>query len=229
MSRLLTADEVLAAELGEWRQLLQGLSVRYRTRGLAEAIAFAGRVGELADAADHHPDIDLRYRHVQLRLFSHDVGGITDRDIALARQISAAAADAGLVADVASLQVLELALDTPDAARIRPFWAAVLGADPARGADDDEAIDRAHRADDEVIDPARHLPALWFQQTDAHDAPRQRFHLDVTVPHDQAEARLAAAIAAGGTLVSDERAPAFWVLADADGNHACICTQLARD
>ena len=95
MSRLLTADEVLAAELGEWRQLLQGLSVRYRTRGLAEAIAFAGRVGELADAADHHPDIDLRYRHVQLRLFSHDVGGITDRDIALARQISAAAADAG--------------------------------------------------------------------------------------------------------------------------------------
>ena len=57
----------------------------------------------------------------------------------------------------------------------------------------------------------------------------RRFHLDVTVPHDQAEARLAAAIAAGGTLVSDERAPAFWVLADADGNHACICTQLARD
>lgn len=217
MSTRLTAAEVLAAELGEWRQLLQGLSVRYRTAGLAEGIAFAVRVGELADAADHHPDIDLRYGHVQLRLFSHDVGGITDRDIALARRISEVAAAAGLVADVASLQVLELALDTPNAARIRPFWVAVLGSDPARG------------RTDEVVDPGRHLPPLWFQTTDAHDAPHQRFHLDVTVPHDQAEARLAAALAAGGTLVSAAAAPAFWVLADADGNHACICTPLGRD
>ena len=47
---------------------------------------------------------------------------------------------------------------------------------------------------------------------------RNRIHFDIIVPHDQAEARVAAAIAAGGHLVSDERAPAFWVLADAEGN-----------
>jgi 4a-hydroxytetrahydrobiopterin dehydratase len=53
---------------------------------------------------------------------------------------------------------------------------------------------------------------------------RNRFHLDISVPHDVAEQRIAATLAAGGTLVSDRRAKAFWILADADGNEACICT-----
>ncbi len=53
---------------------------------------------------------------------------------------------------------------------------------------------------------------------------RNRFHIDVSVPHDVADARIAATIAAGGTLVSDAEARAFWILADADGNEACICT-----
>ena len=53
---------------------------------------------------------------------------------------------------------------------------------------------------------------------------RNRIHLDITVAHDAAEARVAAALAAGGTLVSDARARAFWVLADAEGNEACVCT-----
>ena len=63
-----------------------------------------------------------------------------------------------------------------------------------------------------------------FQQMDEPRTDRNRFHLDISVPHDVAERRVAAAIAAGGTLVSDRRAKAFWVLADADGNEACICT-----
>ena len=64
------------------------------------------------------------------------------------------------------------------------------------------------------------------------DAPRpqrNRIHVDVTVPHDVATQRIAAALAAGGTLLSDARAPAFWVLADPEGNEACICTWQARD
>ena len=48
------------------------------------------------------------------------------------------------------------------------------------------------------------------------------------MPHDEAEARVAAAIAAGGHLVSDERAPRFWVLADGEGNEVCVCTWQAR-
>ena len=73
------------------------------------------------------------------------------------------------------------------------------------------------------------LPTLWFQQTDPHEPPRQRFHVDIRVPPEVARERIAAALEAGGTLVSDERAPAFWVLADVEGNKACICTGEARD
>jgi 4a-hydroxytetrahydrobiopterin dehydratase len=63
------------------------------------------------------------------------------------------------------------------------------------------------------------------------DAPRphrNRIHIDVFVPHDQAEARVAAAIAAGGRLVTDKFAPTWWTLADAEGNEADVCTWQAQ-
>ena len=68
------------------------------------------------------------------------------------------------------------------------------------------------------------VPALWFQDTEDHEEPRQRFHLDVWVPPEQVQPRIDAALAAGGTLASDAEAPSFWVLADPDGNKACLCT-----
>jgi 4a-hydroxytetrahydrobiopterin dehydratase len=64
------------------------------------------------------------------------------------------------------------------------------------------------------------------------DAPRpqrNRMHIDVWVPHDQAEARVAAAIAAGGRLVTDAHAPMWWVLADPEGNEADVATWMSRD
>ena len=90
---------------------------------------------------------------------------------------------------------MELALDTADLAAAGPFWAALLtgSADAVHG--------------DDVVEPAGQVPLLWFQHTDAHATPRQRFHLDVWVPHDLAEERIAAAVAAGGTSRRrDERA-----------------------
>jgi 4a-hydroxytetrahydrobiopterin dehydratase len=72
------------------------------------------------------------------------------------------------------------------------------------------------------------VPLLWFQHTDAHETPRQRFHLDLWVPHDVAEDRIAAAVAAGGRVVDDENAPSFVVLADPEGNRVCVCTCLDR-
>ncbi|MCW2837765.1 MAG: hypothetical protein JWQ15_1879 [Marmoricola sp.] len=80
-----------------------------------------------------------------------------------------------------------------------------------------------------MTDAAERTPSVWFQPTDSTAADRQRWHLDVSVPHDVAQERIQAALDAGGTLVDDERAPAFWVLADADGNKACICTWQSRD
>jgi 4a-hydroxytetrahydrobiopterin dehydratase len=80
-----------------------------------------------------------------------------------------------------------------------------------------------------LLDPARHGPAVWFQQMDAPRPQRNRIHLDVSVPHDQLQRRLAAALEAGGRLLTDEHAPAFWVLADAEGNEACLTTWQGRD
>lgn len=215
--RPLTFTETEAAGLTDWRRLFDSLHARFRTGDFATGLALTTRIGELAEEANHHPDVDLRYPTVAIRTFSHDVGSVTSRDVDLARGISAAAADLGVEADPASLSVVEIALDTADHEEIKPFWKAVLGLtdDPAR--------------DTQMFDTVGALPTLWFQHTEPHDEPRQRFHLDVRVPHDVAEERIAAALAAGGTLVSDENAPSFVVLADAQGNKACITSGLGRD
>jgi 4a-hydroxytetrahydrobiopterin dehydratase len=73
------------------------------------------------------------------------------------------------------------------------------------------------------------VPTLWFQETTPHDEPRQRFHLDIRVPPEVADARIAAALEAGGRLVSDDQSPRYAVLADSQGNKACVTTGLGRD
>jgi 4a-hydroxytetrahydrobiopterin dehydratase len=83
--------------------------------------------------------------------------------------------------------------------------------------------------EDTLVDPLRQGPAIWFQQMAAPRPQRNRIHLDVSVPHDEAQHRIEAALAAGGVLLSDSRAPAFWVLADVEGNEACITTWQGRD
>jgi 4a-hydroxytetrahydrobiopterin dehydratase len=80
-----------------------------------------------------------------------------------------------------------------------------------------------------LLDPLRRGPAIWFQQMDAPRPQRNRIHLDVDVPPELAQLRIDAALAAGGTMVYTDQAPAFWVLADPEGNEACICTWQGRD
>jgi 4a-hydroxytetrahydrobiopterin dehydratase len=215
--RILEGPEIAAERLEDWAIILRSLQACFRTGGFEKGLGLVADIGAIAEELNHHPDVDLRYGAVHVRTSSHDVGGITSRDVELAKRVSHAAEGRGADPDLAGVQRLELALDTADRERIRPFWEAVLG------------MQQAKVADDEVVDPAGVLPTLWFQETDPHDAPRQRFHLDITVPPEQAEARVRAAVEAGGTLVSDGRAPSFWVLADADGNHACVCTWLNRE
>ncbi|MGH3406438.1 MAG: VOC family protein [Streptosporangiaceae bacterium] len=80
-----------------------------------------------------------------------------------------------------------------------------------------------------LVDPVGQGPAIWFQQMDAPRPQRNRIHFDVSVPHDEAADRIAAALAAGGRLTYEAEAPAFWVLADPEGNEACVCTWPGRD
>jgi 4a-hydroxytetrahydrobiopterin dehydratase len=76
-------------ELPGWSRSGTTIEREYRFGGFGEAIAFVNRVAELADAADHHPDIDIRYDRVRLSLTTHDSGGLTERDFALARRVDA--------------------------------------------------------------------------------------------------------------------------------------------
>jgi 4a-hydroxytetrahydrobiopterin dehydratase len=215
--RRLSFAEVEQAGLTDWRRLFDTLRTRYRTGDFATGVRLVSRIGALADEANHHPDIDLRYPTVAVTLWSHDAGGVTSRDVDLARRISHVAADLEVAADPSSLSVVEIALDTADHEEIKPFWRAVLGM-----TDDPDS-------DTQLFDLVGSLPTVWFQHTEPHDEPRQRFHLDVRVPPEVAQDRIAAALAAGGTLVTDERAPRFTVLADAQGNKACVTTSLGRD
>lgn len=118
---------------------------------------------------------------------------------------------------IGDAQELEIAVDALNIPALWPFCAAALARVPQP--DDGDAL----------IDPAGRLPAIWFQQIDAEGPQRNRIHLDITVPHDVADSRVTAALAAGGTLLSDAEACAFWVLADAEGSEVCICTWQDRD
>lgn len=81
---------------------------------------------------------------------------------------------------------------------------------------------------DSVFDPTDRVPTLWFQPSEQIDPPAQRWHVDLWLAPEVAEQRIAAAVAAGGSVVYDEGAPSFTVLADPDGNRVCVCTSLER-
>lgn len=206
-----TAPEFADLEgLDDWRFLLGAIRADFRAGAFPAAAKLVTAITEAAEAAVHHPDIDVRYPdRVRVTLLTHATGGLTTLDTDLAARISAIAAEAGAAAEPTIAQTIEFAIDTMDPERIRPFWLAVLGYEDVNG---------------DALDPLREGPGLWFQQMDEPRTDRNRIHLDISVPHDVAEERVAAALAAGGTLVSDRRAKAFWILADADGNEACVCT-----
>lgn len=213
----LTRSQVAASGLDDWRVMLGALHARFRTGSFSAGLALTIAIADAAEEANHHPDLDLRYPHLNVKLTSHDVGGVTERDLRLARRISELAAEQGVSADPASVQVLEVALDTTDRASVRPFWKAALG------------LEDSLENDNDAVDPGGSVPSVWFQHTDSDLPGRQRFHLDITVPPEVARERIAAALAAGGTLVSETAAPAFTVLADAEGNQVCVCTSEGRD
>ena len=214
MSQTLTRAE---AQEGapRWRLLLGRLMLSVAFPDFASALRFVDAVGAVAEEQQHHPEVDLRWGRVVLAVASHDVGGLTDRDLRFTAAVTPLVEEHGGTVEHPRLTELEIAIDTMDAGRIMPFWAAVLG--------------HASDGTDALSDPQSRLPSVWFPQLEEPRDERNRIHLDVTVPHDVAESKVAAALAAGGTLVSDENAPRFWVLADADGNEACICTWQGRD
>ena len=191
----------------DWRVVRDDASTYFRTGSFGSGVALVDAIARLAAAADRLPDVDLRPDGVAVRLRSRE-GRFSEGDVALAREISHAARDLGIDVDLTGLQHVQIAIDALVIPDVLPFWRAVLGY---------EQVDVA-----DLLDPRRQGPPFWFQQMDMPRPQRNRIHIDVYVPHDQAEARVAAALAAGGHLVSDENAPEWWTLADAEGNEVDV-------
>lgn len=228
---MLSGSDIEAAGLTDWRKLGQGLHARYLIDGFTAGTDLLAAIATAGDDAGHHPRVTMGEGFLDLKLISDDavfrdgegaehvVEWVTQQDVDLARRISDLAAERGVRADPSSISTVELALDTAREAELAPVWSALLtGDDAARG--------RGTLGED-VRDATGRVPILWFQESDSTEPARQRFHLDVWVPPEVAEARVAAAVAAGGVVVDDSQAPSYTVIADADGNRACVCTHLS--
>ena len=202
-----------------WRYVQGEFRTQVLTGSLPLAADVAARAAAVA-AADGHLRMDVRADRVIFSLQTAALTWVTTRDVELARQISAVAQEFRLTTRPGRVQVLEIGIAALDIPRIRPFWKAVLGYADEPGRDGPSEA---------LTDPRGQGPAVWFQQMDAPRPQRNRIHVDVSVPHDEAHQRIQATLAAGGGLLSDAEAPAFWVLADPEGNEACITTWQGRD
>lgn len=195
-----------AGGTADWRALNAGVDAWFGTRSHAEGAALVRQVADLAEAAGHHPDIDVRVDGVHLRLLSHDVGQLTERDVSLAQEISAAAAGLGLRADTAAVQRMQIAIDATDTAALVDFWLAAL------------RFERS--ADDVLSDPLGRQPRLWFQEMDAPRPLRNRIHLDAGTPWELVADTTTALRAAGGRFTYENQ---WWrTVADAEGNEVDV-------
>ena len=203
-----------------WSVIGDGACTFYPTGSFGEAVKLVQGIAQLPGIEEHKPDIDIRHDGVTVRLLtaSEDWYGMSQRDVDLARRISATADELGLVGDPSMVQSLLVIPGSPKGAEVMPFWQAVLGYEP-----------RPDSPQEDLVDPRNRGPGLWFEEmVEPRSNGGGAIHIAVWVPHERAEARLAAALAAGGRLVRDH-APAWWTLADSAGNEVDISTVKGRD
>lgn len=216
-TQVLTGQQIAAAGLQGWTLLLSfgqgGLETRIHTENFSQGLRIVESIGQAAEDLDHTADLDLRRFQVDVRLCSREGGGVTDHDVTLARRVTEIVAAAGAELECGSLARIELGLDTPAYAEIAPFWSAVFDSEHVIGTD----------KWGDVGDPRRGLPMIWFQTAD-DQSTRRVWHPHLWVDPAQVRPRIDAALAAGGTLVSDRGAPSAWILSDPDGNHLYLCT-----
>jgi hypothetical protein len=206
-------------EVADWRVLF-GAMTFYPTSSPTQAAALATAVAGLADDAGVPLLVDLRPDGVTIDsgkdLWEDDLPRFT----ALAARVQAAAHDLALSADLTRLRFVQFGIDAVDVPAVRDFWTTLLGYqhDPRPNVSD-------------IYDPRRLNPVIIFQQLDASDEERRRqrnrIHFDLVVPDDQTQARIDAAVAAGGRILA-EPAQGRATLADPEGNEVEIGLSRSR-
>ena len=200
--KFLSADGV-----DDWVVVHGGATAVFRVPSLVEAAQLAEAVARLPGLDGTGALLTIADGRLTVRL-TRGVFRLEERHIDLARAVSALARAHGAVADRTGAQEVQLAIAArPDAVDVG-FWRAVLG--------------YAELAEDNAIDPLGHGSTVWMQELDAAKPLRHAMHVDVSVAREHAEARVAAALAAGGRIVDEADAPAGWILADRAGNRVCV-------
>jgi 4a-hydroxytetrahydrobiopterin dehydratase len=201
--------EFLTAEgLDDWAVLHGGATAVFRVQSLGEAARMADSIANAPGISDAGVLLTLADERVTIRL-TRDLWALESSHVELARAISATAREHGAVPDRAAIQEVQLAIAAKPAAVNVGFWRAVLGYVPM--------------ADDNAVDPLGHGSTVWMQELGEGKSLRHAMHVDVSVPRELVEARLNAAIAAGGRIVDESHAPSHWTLSDQAGNRVCIC------
>jgi hypothetical protein len=194
--------------------------VHYPTDDAGTASRLAADAAATADDVGVELLIDLRPDGITID--SGKDRWVHERFADLATRVQAAAGGLGLLADPRPLRFVQVGVDAVDIPAVRAFWRAVLGYE----------LDTRPSVTD-IFDPRQLAVPLFFQPMSPDDtarrAQRNRTHLDVFVPDDQADARITAAVAAGGRVVYDGEAPDWWTIADPEGNEVDIAVAVGRE
>jgi 4a-hydroxytetrahydrobiopterin dehydratase len=191
----------------DWVVLHGGATAVFRVQSVVEAARLAEAIARVPGLDGAGVLMTIADGQLTVRL-TRGVWRLEERHVQLAHAVSAVAREHGAVADRTRVQEVQLAISArPDEIDIG-FWRAVLG--------------YVELADDNAIDPLGHGSTVWMQDLDPAKPLRHAMHVDVSVAREQAEHRLAAAVAAGGRIIEDSHAPAAWILADRAGNRVCI-------
>ena len=198
-----------AEGIDDWVVLHGGAAAMFRAGSAQEAARLAEALAAVPGFEGSGAVMTVTDHGLTVRL-TRDMWQLEAGHVELARAVSAVARELGAVADRASVQEVQLAISAKaDAIDVR-FWRAVLGYAPM--------------SDDNAVDPLGHSSTVWMQELNESKALRHAMHIDVSVAREQAEARVAAALQAGGRIVDDSEAPRSWILADRAGNRVCVAS-----
>lgn len=202
-------QELLAAQgVEDWVVLHGGAAAVFRGDSMRVAVRLAEAVAAVPGFVGSGALLTISDEGLTVRL-TRDIWQLESQHVEMARAVSALAQEHGAVADRAAVQEVQLAVAAkPDEVDVE-FWRAVLGYEGT--------------AADNGVDPLGHGSTVWMQDLDEPKPLRHAMHVDVSVAREQVEARLVAALAAGGRVVDDSHAPRWWTLADRGGNRVCIC------